>query len=118
MGKRRTTAGIEAEAADFGGFLAGIEERLHAEADAEEGDVGANAIEQRFADAEGVERVHHLAEVADAGEKNLGGGLKPGSVVDQAILAVQFGQGVLHAAEVTGAVIENGDHSSPLVDGS
>ena len=33
-----------------------------------------NAFEQRFADAERIERAHHLAEVAHAGEENLGGG--------------------------------------------
>src|ERR1039457_6519954 len=66
-------AGIDAEAADFGRLLAGLEQRLHAEADAEEGHAGLNALDQRLAHAQGIQGAHHLAEVAHAGEQNLGG---------------------------------------------
>src|ERR1035437_1105756 len=50
--------GVDAEAADFRGLFAGIEQRLHAEADAEKGHAGLNALDEGFAYPQGVERAH------------------------------------------------------------
>ena len=99
-----------AEAADFGGFFAGFEQRLHAETDAEEGHAGLNALDEGFAYAESVEGAHHLAEVAHAGEQNFGGREQAGGIANQRVLAAEFAEGVLHAAQVAGAVVEDGDH--------
>src|SRR5438046_1166004 len=54
-------ARINAEAAYVGGLFAGFEERLHAEADSEEGYAGLDALDQGIADFERVEGAHHLA---------------------------------------------------------
>src|ERR1019366_2127264 len=51
-------AGVDAEAADFGGLLAGFEQRLHAETDAEDGHAGLNAVDQRLAHAQGIQGTH------------------------------------------------------------
>ena len=39
-------------------------------------------------------------------------------IAHQRVLAADFAERVLHAAQIAGAVIEDGDHNSPLVDGS
>ena len=84
-GEAADGAGVDAQAADFGRFLAGFEEGLHAEADAEERDAGADALDEGFADAERIERAHHLAEVADAGQENLVGGAQAAGIADQGV---------------------------------
>jgi hypothetical protein len=47
-------AGVDAEAANFRGLFAGIEQRLHAETDAEKGHAGLNALDQSFAYIQGI----------------------------------------------------------------
>jgi len=49
-----------------------------------------NARDQRLAHAQGIQGAHHLAEVADAGEQNLGGGEQARRIAYQGILAAQF----------------------------
>src|SRR5260370_25859022 len=56
--------------------------------------------------------------MAYAGEQNLGGREQAGGVAHQGVLAAEFTEGVLHAAQVAGAVVEDGNHKSPLVEGS
>ena len=64
------------------------------------------------------EGAHHLAEVADAGEDDLGCGAQLFGSVDEPVGSADFGEGVLHAAQVPRPVVDDADHNSPLVDGS
>src|ERR1035437_4587345 len=111
-------AGVDAEAADFRGLFAGIEQRLHAEADAEKGHAGLNAFDQRRAHAQRIQGAHHLAEMAHSGENDFGSSREAGGVVDNGVVAAQFAKGVLHAAQIARALIEDGNHKSSLVEGS
>ena len=78
-----------------------------------------DALEQRFAHAELVERAHHLAEVADAGQDDLRGALRrPAASRTSSYSRADLVQRVLDRPQIAGAVIEDGDHSSPLVEGS
>src|ERR1043166_2099758 len=120
-GARRKAAdrsGVKAEARYLRSFLTALEKRLHAEADTEKRHAGADALEERPAHLERIERAHHLSEVADPGKQDPGGGTKAARGVGQDVFASQFRQGILHAAQVAGAVIEDRDHNSPFVLGS
>ena len=52
------------------------------------------------------------------GQDDLRRALQPGGIAHQLVLAADLGQRVLHRAQIAGAVIEDRDHSSPLVDGN
>ena len=95
-----------------------LEECLHAETDAEKGHSGGDAFDQGFAYAQRVQGAHHLAEMAYSGEQDFGGGAQAVGIADQGVLAAEFAERVLHAAQIAGAVIEDGNHNSPLVEGS
>src|ERR1035437_377288 len=118
IGEAAHGAGVDAETADFRGLFAGIEQRLHAEADAEKGHAGLNAFDQRRAHAQRIQGAHHLAEMAHSGENDFGSSREAGGVVDNGVVAAQFAKGVLHAAQIARAVIEDGNHKSSLVEGS
>jgi hypothetical protein len=70
-GKRRTVPSIQSQAARFGRFFAALEQRLQAQADAQKRHPGADAFDQCVAHLHLVERPHHLAEVAHAGQDDL-----------------------------------------------
>ena len=65
-----------------------------------------------------IERAHHLAEVAHARQDDLGCAPQPRRTVDQRVRRADLGERVLDRAQIAGAVVEDGDHSSPLVDGN
>ena len=90
----------------LGSFFARFEQRLQAEADAQERNARANALDQGIANLEIVERAHHLAEVADAGEYQLRRPLDAGGVSNELVLGSDRAQGVLDGAQVAGAVVE------------
>src|ERR1017187_653322 len=117
-GKALHRSGVNAQAADFRGLFARFEQRLHAETNAQKGHAGLHAPDQGFAYIEGIQSAHHLAEMSHAGKQNLGGREQSRSIAHQRVLAAQFAERVLHAAQVAGAVIEDGNHNSPLVEGS
>ena len=56
--------------------------------------------------------------MADSGEDDLGRLAQAGGVAHQRVAGADLVQCVLHGAQVTGAVIENGDHNSPFVEGN
>ncbi len=111
-------AGIEPQAADFGRFVAAFEQRLHAQADSQERNAGGDAVQQRLAYGQFIQRSHHLAKVTHARQDDLRCGVQSRGVADQGVFAAEFTQGILHAAQIAGAIIENGDHNSPFVDGN
>ena len=59
-----------AEPLFFRGFFARLEQRLQAQADAQERNSCADAFDQRFANAQFVQRPHHLTEMPHAGKNN------------------------------------------------
>ena len=79
---------------------------------------GLDALDEGFAYVQIVEGAHHLTEVAYAGEEDFGGASEAGGIVDERVFTAEFIEGVLHGAQVAGAVIEDGNHKSPLVEGS
>src|SRR5207245_465730 len=103
-------AGEDSEAANFGRLVAGFEQRLQAEADAQERHAGADAVDQGIANSELVERAHHLSEMADAGKEDFRGGAQAFGITYEGVGAAELGEGVLDRAEVAGAVVEDGDH--------
>ena len=64
-----------------------------------------------------IEGAHHLAEMAHAGEEDFGGRAQARGIANQRVLAAEFAERVLHAAQVAGAVVEDGDHKQPLGGG-
>ena len=65
-----------------------------------------------------VERAEHLAEMAYAGEDDLRGTGEASRIAHDFVFRADFIQRVLHGAEIAGAVVEDGDHNKPLVEGS
>ena len=105
------------EAAHFRRLFAAFEQRLQAEADAEERHAGGDALDEGFADPQLVERAHHLAEVADAGQDDFRRGAQS-AASRTSVYSRRSRPGVLDGAQIARAVIEDRDHSSPLVDGN
>src|ERR1039458_982345 len=92
-------AGVDAQATDFRGLFARFEQRLHAETDAEKGHAALDAIDQRLATMQAMERAHHLAEMSHAGKQDFGGDKQAGGIAHQSVLAAEFAERVLHAAQ-------------------
>lgn len=86
-------------------LLAGVEEQLEAEADAEEGAVPADVLAQRVGHAGAVQDVHGRAEGADPGEDKAVGGedvLRAPHVADA---EAEVADGVAHAAHISRAIV-------------
>src|SRR6516162_4812550 len=66
----------------------------------------------------GVERAHHLAEVPDTGQNDLGRAFQAASVSNHLELGSNRGEGIRHRPQVPSTIIEDADHRRPLVDGS
>jgi hypothetical protein len=111
-------AGKYGEALLVRGFLAAFEERLEAEADSEERDAAMNAVEERLTDLQVVEGLQHLSEVAYAGENELVRLLDAFGVSHEGVRGAEFVEGILDGAEVSCSVVEDVNHSNPLVEGS
>ena len=73
---------------------------------------------KRIAHAELVERAHHLPEVPDARQQDLRCAPQPFGIADQRVVAANLTQRILYGAQISCSVIEDRDHSSPLVDGN
>ena len=101
-----------------GRLFACLEQRLQAEADAQEGNAGAHALEDGIAQTELVQRAHHLAEMADARQHHFVRFLHRLRLIGDDVFRAEFIQRVLHGAQISGAVIDDGRHSRPLVEGS
>ena len=66
-----------------------------------------------------VERAHHLAEVAHAGQHDFRRVARnPAASRTSAYSAPIVSQRVLHRTQIARAVIEDGDHSNPFVEGN
>src|SRR5438874_2407217 len=118
LGETADGARIDAETPFFGSFLTSLEERLHAEADPQKRHARLNALDESSPYRQFVERAHHLAEMPDARQHDLRSSTQAIGIADQRVVAANFGESVLDRTQVSGSVVENSDHNSPLVDGS
>jgi hypothetical protein len=85
----------QAETSQVRRFLATLKQSLQAQANAEERNSVANAIEQRLAHLHLVESAHHLAVVSDTGEDNFGRAADASGVVEQLEVCSDLLEGVL-----------------------
>src|SRR5579871_1612849 len=99
-------------------FLAALKQRLHPQADPEEWHALRNLFEQRLAQAQHVERVHHLSEMPDTRQDEVRCGPHARWRVDDGVLYVDFCEGIADTRQVSGAVIDDRNHKSHLVDGN
>ncbi len=118
-GRADTFCGKEAEARVSGGFIAGGEHGLQAEADAHERNSAGNGIAQRLDEFALGERAHECAEMADAGENECvarGEGFGSGGALGG---HAEAGEGALDRRKISGSVFDQCDvHSRPFVLGS
>ena len=80
----------ECQSTRFGRFFAAFEQGLQAETDAQERHARADAFDQRVAHLHLVERSHHLAEVAYAGQNDLRGIAQSGRIAHDRSIARRF----------------------------
>ena len=117
-GSARTAPGQQSQAAQLRRFLAGVVQRVQAEANSEERDAALQRIEQRCAQGLLVERANQRAEVSHARQDQHFGVADGSRSVGAARFGAEFLQRALHRREVAGAVIDERDfHSSPFVLG-
>ncbi len=96
-----------------------FKQTLQADANAEKRHSGPDPFKQRLTQAEIVHRTHHLAEVPDAREDDLVCSCaQPSGSFVTSYGASKFVERVLDRPNVAGAVIDDGRHSRPLVEGS
>jgi hypothetical protein len=107
-----------AQSAHFRSLFTGIEQRLQAETDSQKWHARGNALDEGIAHRQGIERAHHLPEMAHARQQNLRRATQSSRIANQRVFATDLVQRVLHRPQIARAVIENCDHSSPLVDGN
>ena len=105
--KRRMVPGNMPKTRLFGRFFAVFEQRLQAQADAQKRHARADALQQRRAHAHLIQRPHHLAEVADAGQDDLMRAAQPCRVADELIRRAELVQRILDRAQIAGSVIED-----------
>lgn len=90
-------------------FVGSVEEGLQAETDTKEGSILGEIVFERRNEGADVQIVHGGSKRADTredefvGRKNVGWGLGPANVVPEEA------DGVLEAADVAGAIVEDGD---------
>ncbi len=114
----------DAETRGARALLAGVEEHLHADADAEERPPAGDGVEGHALQPGGPQRLHATPEGADAGQYDARRrrATRPGSAVSRAS-APDPHERLLGRAEVADAVVEDSArtvsrHSTPLVDGT
>ena len=108
----------DAEPGDIGRFIAGFIQPVQSQADAEKRSPGAYAFDDRIAKSTLVERIHHLPEMSDSGQHHFRRALQTFRRCKNLVGRADLVQRVLHGTEVPRAVIDDGDHSKPFVDGN
>src|SRR5262249_30899898 len=110
-------AGQHVEALALAELLAAREEQLVAEADAEERAAAVERATQRRRQAETLEIGHRIVKRAVAGKDHgIGVVHRVGVRGHAGVNAAPF-EGLLDRAEIAPAVIDDGDHNVPLVEG-
>jgi len=103
--------GDDAEALHAGGLLAGVEQHLHPDADAEERLAGLDRLVDHRLEPRHPQLLHAPAEGPDAGQDDAGRPAGEGRIGGQGGLDAQMLQRLLGRAEVPDAVVEDGDHA-------
>src|SRR4051794_26279273 len=116
-GEAADLAGDDPEALHTGGLLAGVEQHLHPDADADERLAGLHRVVDHRLQPRFAQLLHTAAEGTDAGQDDTGRLPGHGRVGGQGGVGTEVLEGLLGRAEVADPVVENGDHSTSLVDG-
>ena len=99
-------------------LVGGLEQQLHAQAQAEHGHAGARALGDQLVEPGSAEAAHRLREGADAGHDDAVRRADRVVVGGQQRVGADVLERLLDAAAVAHAVVDDGDHVSvPLVDG-
>ena len=99
--------------------VGGLEQQLHAEADAQQRHARGGALDQHLAEAGAVEVAHRLRERADAGQDDRRGRSDLVVVGGDDGLGTHVRERLLDAAPVAHPVVGDRDHVSvPLVEGT
>ena len=99
-------------------LIALLEQELHPQADPHEGFSQADVVKQRLDPAAFSQVVHGVAEGTHTGEDDGGGAAQLLRLRDDPRLVADRLEGLLHAAQVAHAVVDDGDHRVPLVEGT
>src|SRR5207245_4273561 len=110
-------AGEDAQPGHLGYLLGALVEHLHADAHPEERRTGLDREPGRAVEAGRPQRLHTPAEVAHAREHDAGSAVDGSRRRDEDGVGADALQPLLRRPEVADAVVENGDHNVPLVEG-
>src|SRR4051812_23636433 len=110
------TALEQAQAGSVRRFLAAFEQELHAEANPQQRRAAAHRVTYGIPPT-GAYRGRG-AEMAYTRNDDARGAIQLGGTGRREVLGAAGGQGLAHGREIAGAVIDQGDHSRPFVDGS
>src|SRR5690606_36050108 len=106
------------QAFDLGRFLAALEEQLVAEAEAKVGTLGGQPVLERLPETLRLEDAHAVAKGALTGKDQQVEAVEIAGLRDQLRRRANGGEGVEHAAQVAGAVIQHAElHRTFLVLG-
>src|SRR5690242_6611300 len=112
------TAGKQAEPATRWRLLTSFEQALQADADTEKRHTRADSLQENVAQPQPVDCLHHLAEMSHAGQNNLLRAAHLTGIAGYGKVRAKFRQRVLHRPDIARAVIDDGGHNKPLVEGS
>src|SRR5258708_20767277 len=115
-GEPRAPAPEQSRARRFRRLGAAFEKPLHADANTQKGNALGDGVEYRLAHLE-IER-RAAIEMSDAGNDDLPGGGNRLRFGGDFGLGAEMRQGFCHRAYISRPIIDNGDHSRPLVLGS
>jgi len=99
-------------------FLAAFKQTLQTDTNAKERHARLDSFEKNVAQAQTVDRLHHLAEMTYAREDNFLRTADCSRVAGNGEIGTEFLERVLHRPDVARAVVDDGSHSKPLVEGS
>lgn len=107
----------ETDAVFAGGFLAGFEQELEADADAEEGLVGFGPRFEGWHESPRSEGLGAVSERSDAWEHDGVGGGDDGGLIGEGDGGSGVDEGVMNASDVSSAVVDEGDIERAIAHG-
>jgi len=107
----------ETDAVFAGGFLAGFEQELEADADAEEGLVGFGPRFEGWHESPRSEGLGAVSERSDAWQHDGVGGGDDGGLIGEGDGGSGMDEGVMNASDVSSAVVDEGDIERAIAHG-
>src|SRR4051794_34156050 len=98
-------------------FFTLCEQQMHAKTDAQGGCPGTHFFNEWLRESQGVQIPHSIAECTDSRKNQLCSGSHIIGIRSYQYFVSQPTQRILEAPQVIQFVIDNCDHSTPLVDG-